>query len=113
MANAAIGLSLNEEELFNIARRSYNLEKAFNTLHTNFYRKDDYPPKRFTNETVKRGPYKGFRCEKEGWDKMLDAFYDLHGWDRQTGLQTRTSLLALGLEGVAEKLEKAERLIDK
>ena len=76
-------------------------------------RKIDKAVAKTLNEPVKREPYKGFCCEKEGWDKMLDAFYDLHGWDRQTGLQTRTSLLALGLEGVAEKLEKAERLIDK
>ncbi|MGA2463049.1 MAG: aldehyde ferredoxin oxidoreductase family protein [Thermodesulfobacteriota bacterium] len=111
LTNGVMGTDLTEEDLFLIARRSYNLEKAFNTLHTDFDRKDDYPPKRFMEEPVKSGPYKGFRCEKENWDKMLDQFYELQGWDRKTGLQTRTSLIKLGMENVAQRLEKAGRLI--
>jgi len=113
LTNSVLGVDLNEEGLFLIARRSYNLEKAFNTLHTDFDRKDDYPPGRFMKEPVKSGPYKGYRCEKENWDKMLDQFYKLHGWDKETGLQTRTCLRSLGLEEVATRLEKAGRLIEK
>jgi aldehyde:ferredoxin oxidoreductase len=63
-------------------------------------------------EPVKSGPYKGYRCEKENWDRMLDEFYELQGWDRRTGLQTRTCLTKLGMEDVAEKLERVGRLID-
>ena len=44
---------------------------------------------------------------------MLDRFYELHGWDIETGLQTRKSLLELELEDIAGNLEKAGRLIDK
>jgi aldehyde:ferredoxin oxidoreductase len=113
LTNAVMGTDVTEEELFTIARRSYNLEKAFNTLHTDFGRKDDYPPIRFMEEPVKTGPYAGYRCEKENWDKMLDAFYDLHGWDRETGLQTYTSLMELGMENVARALATAGRLINR
>jgi aldehyde:ferredoxin oxidoreductase len=113
LGNSVMGVDLSEEDLFLIAKRSYNLEKAFNTLHTDFDRKDDYPPGRFMEEPVKSGPYKGYRCEKENWGKMLDQFYELHGWDRETGLQTRTGLKGLGLEKVASKLEEAGRLIEK
>jgi aldehyde:ferredoxin oxidoreductase len=111
LANGALGTDLTEEELFLIARRSYNMEKAFNTLHTGFDRKDDYPPERFMEEPVKSGPYKGYRCEKENWDKMLDEFYELHGWDKETGLQTRAGLEALGMVEVAQELEKTGKLI--
>jgi aldehyde:ferredoxin oxidoreductase len=110
LTNAAMGTNLTEEELFLIARRSYNLEKAFNTLHTDLDRKDDYPPQRFMEEPVASGPYKGYRCEKENWDKILDQYYELQGWDKETGLQTRTTLVKLGMENVAQKLEKAGRL---
>lgn len=113
LTNSVMGINLTEQALFLIARRSYNLEKAFNTLHTNFHRKDDYPPERFMEEPVKSGPYKEYRCERENWDKMLDQFYELHGWDKETGLQTRTSLLKLGMENVAQKLEEIGRLVDK
>jgi aldehyde:ferredoxin oxidoreductase len=112
LTNGVLGTELTEEKLFLIARKSYNLEKTFNTLHTDFDRKDDYPPRRFMKESVKSGPYKGFRCEKENWDTMLDEFYELHGWDKETGLQTRTGLEALGMQEVAQKLEAAERLIE-
>jgi aldehyde:ferredoxin oxidoreductase len=112
LANAALGLELTEEALFTIARRSYNLEKAFNTLHTDMGREEDLPPRRFMEEPIKEGPYKGYRCEKENWDRMLDEFYELQGWDRKTGLQTRSSLETLGLKQVAKKLEEAGKLIE-
>jgi aldehyde:ferredoxin oxidoreductase len=113
LTNSAMGLNLTEEDLFLIARRSYNLEKAFNALHTDFDRKDDYPPRRFMEEPVRSGPYKGYLCEKENWDKMLDQFYELQGWDRGTGLQTRTSLIELGLKNVAQRLKTVGRLVNE
>jgi aldehyde:ferredoxin oxidoreductase len=113
LTNSVMGTDLTEDDLFTLARRSYNLEKAFNTLHTNFDRRDDYPPRRFMDEPVKTGPYVEYRCEKENWDRMLDAFYELHGWDPETGLQRRASLMELGMEKVARKLEMAGRLIDR
>ena len=111
LVNSAMGTDLSEEGLFYAGRRSYNLEKAFNTLHAKFDRKDDYPPERFMKEPVKSGPYKGFRCEKEKFDRMLDEFYQLLGWDKETGLQTQRSLKELKMEKVAAKLESAGMLI--
>jgi len=111
LINAAMGTDLSEEGLFYAARRSYNLEKAFNTLHAKFDRRDDYPPERFMREPVKSGPYKGFRCEKEAFDKMLDEFYRLLDWDQETGLQTERALKELKMENVAAKLERAGMLI--
>lgn len=43
---------------------------------------------------------------------MLDQFYELQGWDKKTGLQTRETLIKLGMENVVQKLEEAGRLID-
>ncbi|MBW1998270.1 MAG: hypothetical protein JRJ29_09940 [Deltaproteobacteria bacterium] len=113
LANGCLGTSLTEEELFSLARRSYNLEKAFNSLHTDLARKDDYPPRRFMEEPVKSGPYKGCLCDREKWDRMLDEFYEIHGWDKETGLQTRSTLMELGMKEVADKLQEAGKLIDK
>jgi aldehyde:ferredoxin oxidoreductase len=64
-------------------------------------------------EPVDRGPFSGFRCEQDKWDEMLDRFYDLQGWDRATGLQTRSGLQALGLDDVASRLEAAGKLIEQ
>ena len=112
LISAAMGIDLNEEEFMLIGRRAYNLEKAFNTIHAGFDRQDDYPPSRYIEEPVKSGPYAGYRCDKVKWDEMLDRFYELHGWDKRTSWQTRRCLSELGMEDVAQKLERAGRLID-
>jgi len=41
---------------------------------------------------------------------MLDRFYQLNGWDRETGWQIEKGLKDLGLEEVAEKLKRAGSL---
>jgi len=114
LINAGMGLDLTEEELMNhYAVIGRNLEKEFNTLHTDMSRKDDLPPKRFREEEVKSGPYKGFKIEENKYNEMLDEFYELWGWDKKTGMQTRTGLEKLGLKDVAEKIAKQGKLIDK
>jgi aldehyde:ferredoxin oxidoreductase len=111
LLNSVMGLNLTEEALMRMARQGRNLEKAFNTLHTNMGRQDDLPPRRYMEEPVKSGPYKGHRCDREKWDEMLDEFYELYGWDKETGLQTRTCLEELDMHDVAERLDKAGRLV--
>lgn len=63
-------------------------------------------------EPINAGPYKGYKCDKEKWDEMLDRFYELHGWDKRTGLQTRRCLMELDMGDVAKKLEAVGKLID-
>jgi aldehyde:ferredoxin oxidoreductase len=112
LTSSVMGIDLTEEEFMLIGRRSYNLEKAFNTIHAGFDRNDDYPPTRYMREPVKSGPYAGCKCDKEKWDKMLDRFYELQGWDKITSLQTRHCLVELGMGDVAEQLEWTGKLIE-
>lgn len=111
LISSALGVDLTEEELMLIARRSYNLEKAFNTIHAGFDKKDDFPPTRYMEEPVNSGPFMGFKCDKEKWEEMLERFYELHGWDKQTSFQTRKCLMDLSLEDVVLKLEKVGKLV--
>jgi aldehyde:ferredoxin oxidoreductase len=111
LLNGAFGTDLREEDLFFQARRSYNLEKAFNTLHTDFDRRDDYPPRRFLEDPVRSGRYAGEKCDREKWDAMLDRFYELHEWNKATGLQTKCLLEKLDLAEVARMLERKGKLI--
>jgi len=113
LLNSVMGLDLTEEALMRIGKRSRNLEKAFNTLHTGLARKDDMPPKRYMKEPIKSGPYKGHLAEKDEWDKMLDEFYELQGWDKQTGLQTRQGLSEIGMEDIANRLAGVGKLIER
>ena len=107
----ATGDNKSAETLLNIAERVINIEKAFNTLHRNFTREDDYPPPRLLEEPTRTGALKGTVIDKTKWDKMLDEYYELHGWDRSTGRQTASGLRELGLEEVANRLAEKGRLI--
>ena len=41
---------------------------------------------------------------------MLDEYYDLHGWDRETSYPKRQTLIDLGLTTVADDLAKIGKL---
>ena len=105
LASSLTGMDLSVDNFLRIGRRVHNLEKAFNVLHGGFTRKDDHPPKRFWDEQVKSGPYKGEHIDHEMWERMLDEYYTLHGWDPETGLQRKSMLVELGLPEVVAKLE--------
>ncbi len=47
---------------------------------------------------------------KEKWDKLLDEYYEMNHWDKETGFPTRKCLEELGLKQVANDLEKAGKL---
>ncbi|MFX1478977.1 MAG: aldehyde ferredoxin oxidoreductase family protein [Promethearchaeota archaeon] len=112
LTNLALGTSLNEEELMLLGLKAYNLEKAFNTIHTSFNREDDLPHRRFFEEPILSGPHKGEKLDKEKYNSMLDDFYDLLSWDKKTSWQTRETLQRLELNEVAEKLASVGKLIE-
>jgi aldehyde:ferredoxin oxidoreductase len=41
---------------------------------------------------------------------MLDDYYEARGWDKETGLPTRSKLESLGLKEIADELESMGRL---
>lgn len=112
MAVAALGCEMDTEAFLDVGLKAHNLEKAFNTLHTGFSRKDDYPSRRYYNEPVASGPFKGERLDHATWDAMLDEHYGLHGWDVATGWQTRSGLTRIGLADIADRLASHGRLIE-
>ena len=111
ITSSTTGIDLSTEKFMQIGRQVHNIEKAFNTLHAGFKRKDDFPPQRYWNEPVKSGPYKGEGIDHEKWEKMLDEYYELHGWNKQTSWQTRECLENLNLRQVIDKLDRFGKLI--
>lgn len=112
LASYAFGVELSEEDLMLLGLRSYNLEKAFNTIHAGFTREDDLPHRRFLEEPVPSGPYKGEKLDRQKFEKMLDRFYELLGWDKKTSWQTRKCLEDLNMPEVAEMLAREGKLIE-
>jgi aldehyde:ferredoxin oxidoreductase len=111
LVRTGLGLIVTEQDLMELyAPVGRNLEKAFNTLHTNLSREDDLPPQRFRQEGIKTGPYKGFKADEEQYNAMLDEFYELWGWDKKTGMQTREGLEIIGLKDVADRLAQKGKI---
>ncbi len=108
----ATGIRLSEQEMIKTGERIHNLEKMFNVVHAGFTREDDYPPRRFMEEPVKSGPLKGELLERKNWDRMLDEYYGLNGWDRRSGWPTQRKLKELGLQECVEMLQRAKKSLE-
>jgi aldehyde:ferredoxin oxidoreductase len=108
--SAASGFETSVENLKHMAMRQINLEKAFNLRHTDFDRKDDMPTPRDMSEPIPTGALAGWKMDEKKYNRMLDEYYDLHGWDRETSFPTRETLAKLGLGYVADDLEKIGKL---
>jgi aldehyde:ferredoxin oxidoreductase len=107
LASAATGLSIDKNRLLLIGERVHNVEKCFNVLHTNWIRKDDIPPKKFIDVPL-AGRY---RIKMAEWNKMLDRYYESHGWSKDTGWPTGETLKKLHLPEIADKLKSCKKLL--
>jgi aldehyde:ferredoxin oxidoreductase len=108
--SAATGWETSVEDLKRLAMKQLNLEKAFNLRHTNFARKDDMPTPRDLSEPIPGGGLAGWKIDEKKYNQMLDDYYELHGWDRQTSFPKKKTLMELGLGYVADDLEKVGKL---
>jgi aldehyde:ferredoxin oxidoreductase len=108
--STATGLETTVEDLRRLASKQLNLEKAFNLRFTNFDRKDDLPTRRDREEPIPSGGFAGWKMDMKQYEKMLDEYYDLHGWDRETSFPKRETLEELGLKNVADDLKAIGKL---
>ena len=97
--SSAIGWPITLEELRIMGERSWNLTRLFN-VREGFTRKDDTLPLRLFSLPSTKGPSKGQVVDKDSFEKMLDEYYQIVGWDRLTGIPTKEKLVELGIEEV-------------
>lgn len=109
MFELATGIPMTEEKIMEAGRRTITLEKAIN-IRRGADRSIDILPWRIMNEPVKSGPMRGTMITKEILDKMLDEYYDLHGWDKKTSWPTAEVYNKLGLHFIVPKLQALKKL---
>ena len=106
------GLNTTPQELMESAERLFTLFKLY-IVREGLTRKDDNWPDRFFKEPVLDGPFEGAVLSREAVDKLLDAYYKLRGWDKETGIPGREKLIELGLIDEANELLQRGRLPKK
>ncbi|MBI4595405.1 MAG: hypothetical protein HY730_03395 [Candidatus Tectomicrobia bacterium] len=104
------GIQLSPEELIQAGERTVNLEKAFNS-RLGLRRQDDRLCHRWMEEEISGGPGKGWKA-KDYLEQLKDEYYAHHGWDIATSLPTRLKLKELGMDDVAEVLQREGALIE-
>lgn len=84
------------ESIMESGDRIWNLEKLFN-IRAGMTAKDDFLPKRLTEDEIKFGPSKGWVSKTK---TLVPEYYEVRGWDKE-GIPTNETLKKLGLEEYA------------
>jgi len=106
--SAVTGLDVDADELWKAGERIYNLRRAIMVLRENRHRDDDTISHVWFEQVLKGGPSKPL--DKERWEALKDRFYQLRGWEVNTGWPTRAKLEMLGMKAVADKLQSAGKI---
>ncbi len=125
--SAVTGMNVDEEGYYLTGERVFNLQRAIQGREGRAGRKDDILDEfnlfeglvteegffdLFNPEFMLPGPKgelisrKGAVVERDKFEKMMDGYYLLRGWDVKTGLQKRKKLEDLSLSKIIPELEK-------
>jgi aldehyde:ferredoxin oxidoreductase len=97
--NAATGWNISLEEVMKIGRRIVNMLRIYN-LKCGLTPDKEKPSSRYCSQSVD-GPNTDKPIAPH-WEKMLDQYYQLMGWDRKTGMPLPETLKELGIEDLAK-----------
>ncbi|HEX78287.1 MAG TPA: hypothetical protein G4O03_07800 [Dehalococcoidia bacterium] len=92
---AATGWDVDFEEALRVGRRAVNLMRFF-SIKRGLTPDLEQPSHRYASTPVD-GPVKG-RTILPHWQQMISNYYQLMGWDKETGLPLPETLRELGLE---------------
>jgi aldehyde:ferredoxin oxidoreductase len=100
--NAVTGWETSLWELMKASERAINIARCFN-IREGFTNNDDNLPERFFEE-IKFGPSKGFKINKEEFYKAIKIYYEMMGWDKNTGIPTKAKLDELDIGWAYDKI---------
>jgi aldehyde:ferredoxin oxidoreductase len=98
----ATGRDTSEEDLLWASQRILTLERAFRVKRG--IRRDALP-RRLFETTVPYGIFKGERLDREKFEKMLDEYYSLRGWDKD-GIPTEETFKKFDLSSEWESFSR-------
>jgi aldehyde:ferredoxin oxidoreductase len=102
---AATGWDTSLFEMMKLGERTVTLKRAA-AVRAGISRKDDWLPDRFF-EPLENGLLKGKALDRKEFERALDLYYDMMGWDRMTTVPTAGKLVELNLGWVNNLLQQA------
>jgi aldehyde:ferredoxin oxidoreductase len=97
------GWDVDIDECLRVGERRLNLQRAFNARE-GFGREQDRLPKKMF-QALHGGASDGVALDPAKLEQSLTQYYEMCGWDPQTGAPTRAALESLDLAWVADQLE--------
>ena len=88
LVNAATGRDWEEEDIDKYGAKIYELERLL-AVRDGITSADDTLPNRILKESLKGGRSEGAKISKENFQKMLQEYYQLRGWD-ENGVPTES-----------------------
>lgn len=101
--NLVTGKDWDMAQLLKVSERVRNLERMFD-VRQGLTRKDDDLPKKFFEVPLSKGKFAGEVLDRAKFEQMKDEYYEIRGWNKETGIPTREKLVELGLEAVADQV---------
>ena len=97
------GREVKPQELKIIGERIWNLGRLFN-VREGFSRKDDKLPPKFFIQPLTGGPTNGVKVSEEEYEKALDEYYTLRGWENN-GIPKSETIRRLNLSSLHKTLK--------
>ncbi|MGQ9648474.1 MAG: aldehyde ferredoxin oxidoreductase C-terminal domain-containing protein [Thermodesulfobacteriota bacterium] len=100
---AATGWDFGVDVFRKCGERNYNLMRLF-CVREGVTRESDSLPRRLMEDPLPEGPAKGMVIEKEMLEVMKDAYYEIRGWDKETGKPKIGKLKELELDDLIKDI---------
>jgi len=102
--NRVTGMDMTLADAEQAAERIWNVIRAF-AVREGSRREHDTLPQRFLTQPIPDGPSRGMVITSEMLEKMKDEYYEVRGWDSETGIPTPERLLQLDLPDIAAEMK--------
>lgn len=104
MLSAFTGEEYSVKDLMLLGERIWNMSRLFNCSQ-GLARKDDYLPKKISENPIQYGPIAGRCINISMQDTMLNEYYVCRGWD-SNGIPSQERVKNLGLSSISQKIQE-------
>jgi aldehyde:ferredoxin oxidoreductase len=104
LMTAATGWNVSVDDIQTIGRRRLNLMRAYNARE-GLTRDHDTLPKKLFTKPLSGGRTDGMTLDPDELEMAITHYFELAGWDVETGIPRRATLEEVGLGWAADELE--------